>query len=542
MSVIRHCTAAVLTATILPATTFAQTDPQPGTASFLVFVRNRQVGQEQVTLSRSAGEWTLAGSGRLGAPFDLITEEFTMRYASDWQPIDMRLSTMLRGQPVRITTSFGLTTAINEILQNGQTSAKTDQMPARAVVLPGTFFGSYEALAARLPGRVTDAPLYAYLPPQGTVAVQVRSVDEQRLERPQGTIPLTRYELTLHIPNAPREVTLWVDEHARLARLEVPSASLVFVRTDVSSVMSRVEFVKNPGDESVSVPANGFSLASTLTHPPNATGRSPAIVLVGGSTSQGRDEVVDGVPVFGELAGALAAQGFLVARYDHRGVGQSGGRAEAATLNDYADDARVLVRYLRDRRDVDKDRVALLGYGEGGAVALETAAKEKRVAAVVLVSTMGTTGAEFVLGQQQLALSRLQLSDVERTERIDLQKRIIAAVQSGEGWEKVPPELRAQADTPWFRSFLAFDPARALDKADQPVLVVRPDLDETLPASEADRLLTLAQMRKTKAPADLLGLGGLNHQLTATADEGARTVSPDAAKAIADWLRKVLSE
>jgi pimeloyl-ACP methyl ester carboxylesterase len=539
MNVLRHCTAAVLTATIVPAAVFAQADPEPGTASFLVFVQNRQVGQEQVTLSRSSGEWTLAGNGRLGAPFDLVTEEFTVRYASDWQPIEMRLSTMLRGQPARITTSFGLTTAINEILQNGQTSTKTDEMPARTVVLAGTFFGSYEVLAARLPGRSADAPIYAYLPPQGTVPVQVRSVDEQRLERPQGTITLTRYQLTLHIPNAPREVTIWVDGHSRLARLEVPSLSLVLVRTDVSSVMSRVEFVKNPGDENVSVPANGFSLASTLTHPSKATGRSPAIVLVGEPTSQGRDEVVGGVPVFGQLAGALAGEGFVVARYDHRGTGQSGGRAEAATLDDYADDVRALVRYLRDRKDVDKDRVALIGYGEGGAIALAAAAKEKRVAAVVLISGVGSTGAEFVLEQQQLVLSRLQLSDAERTERIDLQKRIIAAVQSGQGWEEVPPELRAQADTPWFRSFLAFDPARVLSRADQPVLVVRPDLDDTVPSSEADRLLALAEARKTKAPADLLGLGGLNHQLVVPTAEGTQTVSSDAAKAIADWLRRV---
>ena len=43
-----------------------------------------------------------------------------------------------------------MTTAINEITQNGVTSSKTDQISARTVVLPNNFFAAYEALAVRL--------------------------------------------------------------------------------------------------------------------------------------------------------------------------------------------------------------------------------------------------------------------------------------------------------------------------------------------------------------------------------------------------------
>ena len=42
--------------------------------------------------------------------------------------------------------------------------------------------------------------------------------------------------------------------------------------------------------------------------------------------------VVNGVPVLGQLAATLVDAGFLVVRYDRRGVGQSGGRAETATI------------------------------------------------------------------------------------------------------------------------------------------------------------------------------------------------------------------
>ena len=540
MKVLWHCIVALLVATIaaaLPAA--AQALPEPGQASFLVFVQNRQVGQERVTLVRTSTGWTLRGSGRLAPPLDLVTESFSVQYATDWQPVEMHIEGSLRGQPVTIETSFGLTTAITEITQNGNRSQKTDEMPARSVVLPSSFFGSYEALAARLPGLAEGDELPAYIAPQGSVQIRVRATSNQMMQRPEGDLALTRYEITMQNPSAPVEAEVWVDARHRLARLVVPSASLVVARDDVSSVMARVETVRNPGDVDVNVPANGFDLAATLTRPPDAKGKLPAVILVSGAGSTTRDEVVGGVPVFGQLAGVLAGAGLAVVRYDHRGTGQSGGRAEAATLQDYADDVRAIVRDLRDRKDVDRDRIAVLGYGEGSAVALDAAAREKRITAVVLVAAMGTTGAARVLEQQQRALEGLKLTDSERAERIDLQKRILGAVETGKGWEGVPPEMRRQADTPWFRSFLLFSPAKAFEDARQPVLIVRPEGDEEMPAHHADDLLTLAQVRHKGGPAELVRAPGLTHRLVPAGAEGdARREPASLGETIAAWLAK----
>lgn len=542
----RHLTVALLATAIWPATLGAQpaAGPEPGTATFLVFVRSQQVGTERVTLSRTPAGWTIQGTGRLGPPFDLATDTFEMRYAGDWQPIELRIAATFRGQSITINTSFGLTTAISEIRQGTETSAKTDEMPARAVVLPSNFFGAYEALAARLPMLAEGQQLQAYVAPQGTAPLQIRSVTQQRLQRPEGPIALTRYEITVHSARAPLELQLWVDARRRMARLEVPSASLVIARQDVSSVMTRIEVVRNPGDEDINVRGNGFNLAATLTRPPDPPRRMPAVVLVGSSTSQSRDELVDGVPVFGQLAGDLAAAGFAVVRYDRRGVGQSGGRPESATITDFAEDARAVVRYLRGRRDIDKDRVSVVGYGEGGPIALVTASREKRVAALVLVAAMGTTGAEFVLEQQQRALEGLSLSEAERQERIDLQKRILAAVTSGSGWDGLPPEVRAQADTAWFRTFLAFDPVKAFERARQPVLVVQPALDDQVPGRHAETLFGLADGRRRGEGAQLVTLDGVGHALAppATTEEAEPRVSRDVATAITEWLTRTLAD
>ena len=127
--------------------------------------------------------------------------------------------------------------------------------------------------------------------------------------------------------------------------------------------------MRNPTDADVSIQANGFNLAGTLTTPPGVAGRlrHPAVVLVGGPLPADRDESIDGVPVFAQLAKSLADAGMIVVRYDRRGGGQSGGRTETATMTDYADDLSAVVKWLSKRDDVDDRRLVVAGRGDGGA-------------------------------------------------------------------------------------------------------------------------------------------------------------------------------
>src|SRR6185503_2347794 len=136
--------------------------------------------------------------------------------------------------------------------------------------------------------------------------------------------------------------------------------------------------------------------------------------LVGGSGPIDRDGTVVGIPVYGQLAHALADAGFLVLRYDKRGIGQSGGRIETAGFAEYAEDLRAAIKFLADRKDVDPKRIAVVGHSEGGAVALLAAAKDKRIAALVLAAASGVNGSDLVLAQQKHALDRSNLSDADK--------------------------------------------------------------------------------------------------------------------------------
>ena len=93
-----------MAATLGSAPVAAQTEPESGPATFLIFVKGQQVGQERVTVTRTPAGWTIQGTGRIAAPFDLTTEEFSMRYAADWQPVELNIRATFRGQPIRIQT------------------------------------------------------------------------------------------------------------------------------------------------------------------------------------------------------------------------------------------------------------------------------------------------------------------------------------------------------------------------------------------------------------------------------------------------------
>jgi uncharacterized protein len=527
-------------------------EPAAGRASFTIFVRGAQIGREDVDLTRSPGGWTLSSTNRLAPPIDLTTSRFEIKYGVDWQPLELKLDATLRGAPIGLASSFGVTTAINEITQSGQTTSKTDEISARTVVLPNNHFGAYEALAARLAAAKKGDELRAYIAPQAEIPVRVGDVTAETIRTPDRTVALRRVRITFQNPAGPLEAEIWIDGQSRLARFEIPSVSLQVVREELATVAARRETTSHPGDELATIPAAGFTLAATVTRPPGPAAATrlklPAVVLIGGSGPTDRDETVAGIPIFGQLAGALADAGFIVARYDKRGVGQSGGRLESATLADFAEDARAVVKHLSKREDVDRRRIALIGHSEGGSAAMIAASREGSITAIVLAATMGTTGAELILEQQRHVLDRLKTPDAEKQAKIELQKKIQAAVLSGAGWEDIPPDLRKQADTTWFQSLLAFDPAKLMPKVRQPVLVIQGSLDTQVPPHHATRLGELASARKKAPKTEVVVIDGVNHLLvpatTGEVDEYAqlkdRAISPKVVEKIVGWLKTTL--
>jgi pimeloyl-ACP methyl ester carboxylesterase len=512
--------------------------PATGDAAFAIYLQSVQIGREQVNVARGPSGWIITSTGRSEAPIDFTVARFEAKYSPDWQPLELTLEARLRNAAAAVKTSFGLTTAINEVTQNGKTLSKEDQISAKTIVLPNNVFGAYEVLAARLHGAAAGTELPIYVVPQSEVKLRVRAVTDQALSGPGGGIRTHRYDVTFVNPDRPVDAVVVVDDRARLVRFELPALSLLVVREDAASVAMRPETARNPTDADVSVAANGFNLAGTLTTPPGVAGRlrHPAVVLVGGVSPSDRDQVVGGVPVFAQLAKALADSGHVVLRYDRRGAGQSGGRTETATLAEYADDVSSAVRWLTKRNDVDKKHIVVAGYGDGAAAALIAASRNKEIDGVITIGAAGTRGADLILEQQQQVLNALKLPAEERQNRIELQKKIQSAVINGTGWEGIPASMRKQADTPWFKSVLTFDPAQVMARVKQPILILHGELDPSIPPSEADRLAAVAQARKKTVAPEVVKVPGAANTLAAS---GQKTIDPAFATAIAEWIKKL---
>ncbi len=539
-----------------PAALAAQTPDSSGQATFVVMVRGARVGSETVSLTRLGTGWLLAGSGSLGPPFDVVTNKFEIAYGADWQPERLNMNGTLRGQPVAITSTFGLTTATSDVTQGQQKGSASHAMSPRAVVLSNGFFAGYEALAARVGTSPTGTRLPVYVAPDGETSVTVEQVTARRISLGERSLDLRVFSVSLAGTAGSSNIELWVDDRNRLARLEMPAVSIVVIRDDLASVMAREERVRHARDEDVFIPANGFSLGATVTRAgaigtaPSGDARAPVVILVSGPGPQDRDFTTYGVPIFGQLAGALSDAGYFVVRYDGRGVGRSGGRTENATLAEYADDVVRVVSWVRKRDDVDDDRIAVVGYSESGPIAMLAAAREGRVKAVALLAAPGKNGRDVVAEQQVQLLSRLSISATERSTRTALQHRVAEAAITGKGWETIPPEIKIEASAPWFKSWLLFDPAVAMRKLKQPILIVHGALDMETPLAHADALELLSSRRNKIAPTHTrkVVVPGVNHLLVpATSGEVAEypklstlVVSPVVATTIAEWLGSVL--
>ena len=238
----------------------------------------------------------------------------------------------------------------------------------------------------------------------------------------------------------------------------------------------------------------------------------------------------------------------MVVRYDRRGVGQSGGRIETVTLQDYADDVVAIVKWLARRDDVDPRRIAVAGTVKAARSPMLAAARESKIASLVLVASSGSSGADLVLEQQQHQLDVMKLPDAERQQKIDLQQKVHAAVLTDKGWEASaaggpPPGGHRMVPQ---RAAVRSRPDHAEDR--QPLLIVQGDLDTQVPPHHAEQLAELARKRKKPAPVEAVHLPGVNHLLAkATTGEVRRspaesarqaTITPDAASAIAEWLQE----
>ena len=541
-----HCTWALLV--LAPAAADAQQKPPAGPTAYTTFVKGTPIGREDVTVRSDASGLTVTSEGRLGAPVNLIIRRAEFRYAADGSPQLFQLEGDSNGADISIKTTVA---GGNVTTEQTKLPPITHPVSAQALLHANGLVASYVALAQRLEVTAPGTEARMYLVPDMEIGVRLVNVQNDRMQVGAEFLGARRYDVILMNPTSNTAVTITTGVQGNLLSVRIPSQGVDIVRADLTSVTVRTHVHTNPGDEPVTIPATGFNIGATLTRPPSVAAgtRLPTVILLSGFGANDRDGYLAGIPVMGQLAGAVANAGFLAVRFDKRGYGQSGGRSESATLTDYADDVRTVMRWLSERKDVDPRRIAVVGHSDGSWVALLAASRERRFAAVATIGAPATTGAELVLELQQRTLDLLTLAPEERRKREALQKQIIAAVQSSKGLTDLPPEIRQQADTPWFQSVLNYSPARVLKEVRQPLLILHGGVDHEVLPAEAERLAQIAQKESDSPAVELLIVKGVNHLIVPAVtgevkEYGAltdRNVSADVVTGITGWLKRTFS-
>jgi pimeloyl-ACP methyl ester carboxylesterase len=295
--------------------------------------------------------------------------------------------------------------------------------------------------------------------------------------------------------------------------------------------------------------ADGVHLAGTLTLP-EGPGPFPAALLVTGSGAQDRDETLLGHKPFLVLADHLTRKGIAVLRVDDRGVGGSTGELSQATAEALARDAAAGVKFLRGHPRIDPARVGIVGHSEGGVIGPRVAADDPKLAFVVMMAGTGVPGHEVVREQSVAILRAKQLPAAAIELARHQQAKALKMLLDNPDPEAARAELEAMVGpaqaagmlTPWFRSFIAYDPAPALATLRCPVLVLNGELDlqvlpdQNLPVIEK----ALAKNRKRVTVHRLPGLNHLfQHAKTGSPEEYAmieETIAPEVLEIIGDWI------
>jgi fermentation-respiration switch protein FrsA (DUF1100 family) len=442
----------------------------------------------------------------------------------------------------------------------------TAQQPAPAPAIVGTWLGTLHtgAFDLRIQFNISGAP--------GALSATMDSLDQSAKGIPVTSVTLDGSTLHMEVASAAGKYEGKLDaaNSTITGTWSQGGATYPLVLKRITASVTPLRRPQTPQkpfpyreeDVTYSNPAAGITLAASLTTP-QGNGPFPAILLITGSGQHDRDETIFEHRPFLVLSDYLTRKGFVVLRADKRGCAKSGGNYATATTADFATDAEAGVAFLRTRPEVDHAKIGLLGHSEGGAIVPMVAARDSGIAFIVMMAGPGLTGSE-ILAEQRSLIEQAQGAPKDYIEKDTAVHRALYAVivqekdKEGATIEKdlltkfagqIPDaQLTAEAKaltTPWFRYFLAYDPATLLRLVKCPVLAINGSKDLQVPP-EAD----LAAIRKALEAAgnkhfEADELEGLNH-LFQTAATGApseyaqieETISPVALEKIGSWLLK----
>jgi uncharacterized protein len=265
----------------------------------------------------------------------------------------------------------------------------------------------------------------------------------------------------------------------------------------------------------------------------------PIVVLASGSGPQDRNCELLGHKPFLVIADHLAKNGIATLRFDDRGVGQSTGSFQEASLEDFASDVLACVSFIqKDPLLKNRVKIGAAGHSEGGMHVLMAAKKNKKIAFVIELASVGTSGKEVLIEQQYL----IPLKNGGSQEYADWNKNLYSGMSRivlkydqekaqtplinflDSMYAIAPQEVKEQSNiinfkigmnmfmnTTWMRQFLAFEAADYLKKLKIPILAINGSEDIQVPAESALDGFDWNLSKRSRVQSKLIWEEGLNH-------------------------------
>src|SRR5690606_17094607 len=134
---------------------------------------------------------------------------------------------------------------------------------------------------------------------------------------------------------------------------------------------------------------------------PRGVKKYPLLIIISGSGPQDRNGTLFGHHLYWVMADYFTRQGIAVLRYDERGVGESEGNFDTATVDMMTQDVESAVKYIQSRKDLKVSQLGLLGHSLGGIIAPQVAVKyNKDIDFIVLMAAAGQNGDQVMLEQK----------------------------------------------------------------------------------------------------------------------------------------------
>jgi uncharacterized protein len=289
-------------------------------------------------------------------------------------------------------------------------------------------------------------------------------------------------------------------------------------------------------EEPSSFPTAGGDLRALIHTTQDAGAPLPGIVLVDGSGDGAADD-------WGEWPGRFVAAGSVVLTHDKPGCGGSPGDWTRQTFDDRAREELAALDLLRRQPSVAGRPVGLLGFSQGGWVALLAATLQPdAVDFVITLSGPGVSPAHQERVRIERALRAAGTSPEHVVEAMTWIDERTRRLSDGEDVAAVLDDQERLAERPWYRTateyfdnlpalgFLAkaldFDPVPVLERVRCPVLAFFGSADTLVPVAES-----VAAFATHLPESEKNGIA-----LFAEADHGLFTADPDPAVSRTDQL------